>query len=100
MLPTAPVFTVLSRSWCEHDTLALESVNCTIILTAFLVVVLELCNRYLDRVCVLEHVRPRAACTHSVVENSTTRNTCTSRSDGLERGISAMVVVCCLKTSN
>ena len=31
---TAPVLTELSRSWCEHDTLAVERVNCTIILRA------------------------------------------------------------------
>ena len=48
---TAPDLTKLSRSWCEHDTLALESVYCAIILTAFLVGVLELCNRYFDSVC-------------------------------------------------
>ena len=50
---TAPDLTELSRSWCELDTLALESVYCTIILTAFLVVVLELCIRYLDGVCLI-----------------------------------------------
>ena len=48
---TAPDLTKLSRSWCRNDTLASESVSCTIILTAFLVVVLELCNRYFDSVC-------------------------------------------------
>ena len=48
---TAPAITELSRSWCEHDTLALESVYQTIILRAFLVVVLELCNRCFDIVC-------------------------------------------------
>ena len=48
---TAPVLTELSRSWCEHETISLESVYGTIISTAFLVVVLEWCERYFDSVC-------------------------------------------------
>ena len=48
---TAPDLTKLSRSWCEHDTLALESVYYTIILRAAPVVVLESCERYFDSVC-------------------------------------------------
>ena len=48
---TAPDLTKLSRSWCEHDTLALESVYYAIILRAFLIVVLELCDRCFDCVC-------------------------------------------------
>ena len=47
---TAPALTKLSRSWCEHDTLALERVNCTIIWRAVPVVVLESCERYFDSV--------------------------------------------------
>ena len=43
---TATDLTKLSRSWCEHDTLALESVYFSIFLRAFPVVVLELCDRY------------------------------------------------------
>ena len=35
----------------DHDTLALERVNCTIILRAVPVVVLESCERYFDSVC-------------------------------------------------
>ena len=49
---TAPALTELSRSWSEHDTLALESVYQTIILRAVLVCVLELCERCFDSVCV------------------------------------------------
>ena len=41
----------LSRSCCEHDTLALEKVNRTIVLRAAPVVVLESCERYFDSVC-------------------------------------------------
>ena len=48
---TAPVLTELSRSWCEHETISLESVYCTIISTTFLVVVLEWCERRFDSVC-------------------------------------------------
>ena len=44
---TAPALTE-----CEHDTLALERVHFTIILRAVLVVVLELCERRFDSVCV------------------------------------------------
>ena len=48
----APIsLTELSRSWCEHETISLESVYGTIISTAFLVVVLESCERYFDSVC-------------------------------------------------
>ena len=43
--------TELSRSWCEHETISLESVYGTLISTAFLVVVLEWCERYFDSVC-------------------------------------------------
>ena len=43
--------TELSRSWCEHETISLESVYGAIISTAFLVVVLEWCERYFDSVC-------------------------------------------------
>ena len=49
---TAPALTELSRSWCEHDTLALESVHSTNISKAFPVVVLELCERCFNSVCV------------------------------------------------
>ena len=48
---TAPDLTELSRSWCEHDTLALESVHSTNISIAALVVVLELCERCFNSVC-------------------------------------------------
>ena len=48
---TAPVLTDLSRSWCEHDTLALERGNYAIISTAVPVVVHESCERYFDSVC-------------------------------------------------
>ena len=51
MLPQRPVLTELSRSWCEHETICLESVYGTISSTAFLVVVLEWCERYFDSVC-------------------------------------------------
>ena len=54
--------TELIHSWCDHETISLESVCGTIISTAFLVVV-----RALFRQCVLEHVRPRASCPRSVV---------------------------------
>ena len=43
--------TELSRSWCEHETISLESVYGTIISTAFFFVVLEWCERYFDSVC-------------------------------------------------
>ena len=43
--------TDLSRSWCEHETISLESVHGTIISTAFLVVVLEWCERHPDSEC-------------------------------------------------
>ena len=73
---TAPDLTKLSRSWSEHDTLTLplESVFFAVTFAAFLVARVV---RALFRKCVRGHVRPRAACAHSVVENST----CTSRSD-------------------
>ena len=55
----APDLTRLSRSRREHGTLALENVHCTIISTAFPFVVLELCDRCFDSVCLnmfcLEH---------------------------------------------
>ena len=49
---TAPALTELSRPWCEHDTFALESACCTVVLRAVLVVVLELCEFCFDSVCV------------------------------------------------
>ena len=51
MTPQHQSFTELSRSWCEHDTSALESVYYTIILRGVPVVVLELCERCFDSVC-------------------------------------------------
>ena len=69
---TATDLTKLSRSWCEHDTFALESVYYIIIFRAFPVVVLELCDRYFGL---------GAACLYPVIENNTPRSTCTSRSD-------------------
>ena len=48
---TAPAITESSRSWCEHDNFALDSVCYTIILRALLVVVLELYDRCFDSVC-------------------------------------------------
>ena len=50
---TAPDFTKLSRSWCEYDTLALESVYFTIILRVFPVVVREIMFGLVHRVLIL-----------------------------------------------
>ena len=49
---TAPALTELSRSWCEQDTLASESVYYTIILRAIPAVVPELRERCCDSLCV------------------------------------------------
>ena len=93
---TATDLTKLSRSWCEHDTLALESVYYTIIFRAFPVVVLELCDRYFglaQRVFTLSlRTTHHAALAHLA---ATAPSKPWTREKDIGNG-----GVCCLRTSN
>ena len=101
---TLPVFTELSPSWCECDAFAFERVNCTIILRAVLVVVLESCERYFDSVCL--NMFGLAQRVHiPSVENRTTLSTCTSRKRQQQVNWTrdkdvCIGGVCCLRCSN
>ena len=80
--PTTPLESELftSPGVVRLSSVALESVYCTIIFWSLSCCVARVV-RSLFRQCVIEHVRPRASCLHAFIENSTSRSTCTSRSN-------------------